>query len=75
MVDLVFVTTSEFSMETWNRDPILLHRYALIGNNWSIKFGVEYWALPGSNWPWRPWVNGNVGAKPQLFGLRQKLTN
>ena len=30
-------------------------QYALIRNNQSKKFGVEYWALPGSNLPWRPW--------------------
>ena len=29
-------------------------QYALIRNNQSKKFGVEYWTLPGSNWPWRP---------------------
>ena len=29
-------------------------QYALIRNNWSKKFGVEYWTLPGSNSPWRP---------------------
>ena len=29
-------------------------QYALIRNNRSKKFGVEYWALPGSNSPWRP---------------------
>ena len=27
-------------------------QYALIRNNWSKKFGVEYWALPCSNSPW-----------------------
>ena len=27
----------------------------LIRNNWSKKFAVEYWTLPGSNSPWRPW--------------------
>ena len=26
-------------------------QYALIRNNWSKKFGVEYWAFPGSNSP------------------------
>ena len=31
-------------------------QYALIRNNQSKKFGVEYWTLPGSNWPWRPWM-------------------
>jgi hypothetical protein len=40
-------------------------QYALIRSNQSKKFGVEYWALPGSNlpwglsiiWhPWQPWV-------------------
>ena len=30
-------------------------QYTLIRNNWSKKFGVEYWALPGSNSQWRPW--------------------
>ena len=30
-------------------------QYALLGNNGSNKFGVEYWALPGSNLLWRPW--------------------
>ena len=30
-------------------------QYALIRNNWSKKFGVEYWTLPGSNLLWRPW--------------------
>ena len=29
-------------------------QYALIRNNWSKKFGVEYWALHGSNSLWRP---------------------
>ena len=29
-------------------------QYALIRNNRSKKFGVEYWALPGSNSPWSP---------------------
>ena len=29
-------------------------QYALIRNNWSKIFGVEYWALPGSYSPWRP---------------------
>ena len=29
-------------------------QYALIRNNRLKKFGVEYWALPGSNSPWRP---------------------
>ena len=28
-------------------------QHARIRNNWSKKFGVEYWALPGSNSPWR----------------------
>ena len=28
-------------------------QYTLIRNSWSKKFGVEYWALPGSNSPWR----------------------
>ena len=33
-------------------------QYDRIRNNRSKKFGVEYWALPGSNSPWRPceWV-------------------
>ena len=30
-------------------------QYALIRNNWSKIFGVEYWTLPGSNSPERPW--------------------
>ena len=30
-------------------------QYTLIRNNWSKQIGVEYWALPGSNSPWRPW--------------------
>ena len=30
-------------------------QYALIRNNRSKNFGVEYWTLPGSNSPWRPW--------------------
>ena len=30
-------------------------QYALIRNNRSKKFGVEYWVLPGSNSPWHPW--------------------
>ena len=29
-------------------------QYALIRNNQSKNFGVEYWTLPGSNLPWRP---------------------
>ena len=29
-------------------------QYDLIRNNQSKKFGVEYWALPGSNLPWSP---------------------
>ena len=29
-------------------------QYALIRNNRSKNFGVEYWTLPGSNSPWRP---------------------
>ena len=32
-------------------------QYAFIRNNRSKKFGVEYWALPGSNSPWRPCFN------------------
>ena len=32
-------------------------QYALIRNNRSKRFGViEYWALPGSNSPWRPCI-------------------
>ena len=30
-------------------------QYALIRNNRSRNFGVEYWTFPGSNSPWRPW--------------------
>ena len=29
-------------------------QYALVRNNWSKTFWVEYWTLPGSNSPWRP---------------------
>ena len=29
-------------------------QYSLIRNNRSKKFGEEYWALSGSNLPWRP---------------------
>ena len=29
-------------------------QYAFIRNNRSNNFGVEYWALLGSNSPWRP---------------------
>ena len=36
-------------------------QYALIRNNRSKKFGVEYWALPGSNSPWRPWSLMSTG--------------
>ena len=36
--------------------PRFCFQYALLRNNWSKKFGVEYWTLPGSNSPWRPWV-------------------
>ena len=31
-------------------------QYPLIRNNLSKKFAVEYWALPGPNSPWRPWM-------------------
>ena len=31
-------------------------QYVLIRNNQSKKCGVEYWALHGSNSPWRPWI-------------------
>ena len=31
-------------------------QYALIRNNQSKKFGVEYRALSDSNSPWRPWL-------------------
>ena len=31
------------------------------------KFGVEYWALPGSNSPWRPWI---AAASKQVKPLR-----
>ena len=35
-------------------------QYALIRNNQSKKIGVEYWAFPGSNLPWRPcWVDAD----------------
>ena len=34
--------------------PICGFQYAFIRNNQSKKFGIEYWALPGSNSPWRP---------------------
>ena len=30
--------------------------YTLARNNRSKYFGVEYWTLPGSNTPWRPWL-------------------
>ena len=32
-------------------------QYALIRNNRSKSFGVEYWTLPGSNLPWRPFYS------------------
>ena len=38
-------------------------QYALIRNNWSKKFGVEYWALSGSNSPWRPWIKNATEEK------------
>ena len=44
--------------------------HALIRNNRSKQFGVEYWALPGSNTPWRPWVvseNGNFCRHSVLY--------
>ena len=31
-----------------------MFQYPLIKNNRSKNFGVEYWALPGSNSPWHP---------------------
>ena len=31
-------------------------QYAVIRNNRSKKFGVEYWELPGSNSPWQPCI-------------------
>ena len=34
----------------------------LIRNNRSKNFGVEYWALPGSNSPWRPCYS-NLGGQ------------
>ena len=43
-------------------------QYALIRNNRSKKIGVEYWALPGSNSPWRPcraWTS--YQGSPKLF--------
>ena len=56
---------------------------ALIRNNRSKKFGLEYWALPGSNLHWHPcYVSGStesVSKQPfQLIvelnsSLRQKL--
>ena len=35
-------------------------QYALMRNNRSKKFGVEYWALSGSNSLWRPWPGWKV---------------
>ena len=34
--------------------------YALLRNNQSKKFGVEYWALSGSNLPWRLWLGWGI---------------
>jgi hypothetical protein len=31
--------------------------YTLIRNNWTKKFGVEYWTLPSSNLLWRPYMS------------------
>ena len=58
-------------------------QYALIRNNRSKKIGVEYWALPGSNSPWRPciyvldidsdclfWIPPPSSLEPTSIGLR-----
>ena len=45
-------------------------QYTLIRNNRPKNFGVEYWALPGSNSPWRPCILYYCYAeKPFDFGF------
>ena len=41
-------------------------QYTLIRNNRWKKFGLEYWALPGSNLPWRPCIEVCMCQKQQL---------
>ena len=49
-------------------------QYAFIRNNRSKKFGVEYWALPGSNSPWWPCLCKDLQSfyeKSNIFCLSQ----
>ena len=41
----------------WSLPRFWVFIRALIRNNRSKNFGVEYWTLPGSNSPWRLWMD------------------
>ena len=55
-IQLAFKVTKPSTGPPWLARPCLdfEFQYDLIRNNWSNKFGIEYWALPGSNTPWHP---------------------
>ena len=42
--------------KAWALPAVFVFQYTHIRNNGPKNFGIEYWALPGSNSPWRPCI-------------------